>query len=153
MKQYIDKSAVLAEIKEMLQKEYPCDNSEQEAGYDFALYELQDLLNTLEVKEDTISNEPLISSELLTASADYARKQLANPDYPTYNDEYELLCAFEAGANWQKEQIMKDAIEREVKDDAGGYPYIDATELYDYDNDKPLAKAGDKVKVIIMTRE
>ena len=56
-------------------------------------------------------------------------------------------------ANWQKEQIIKDAIEREVKEDAGGYPYIDATELYDYDNDKPLANAGDKVKVIIMTRE
>ena len=43
-----------------------------------------------------------------------------------------------------------DAIEREVKVDAGGYPYIDATELYDYDNDKPLAKAGDKVKVLIV---
>ena len=43
-----------------------------------------------------------------------------------------------------------DAIEREVKEDEGGYPYIDATELYDYDNDKPLAKAGDKVKVLIV---
>lgn len=43
-----------------------------------------------------------------------------------------------------------DAIEREVKEDAGGYPYIDATELYDYENDKPLAKAGDKVKVVFI---
>ena len=43
-----------------------------------------------------------------------------------------------------------DAIEREVKEDAGGYPYIDATELYDYDNDKPLAKAGDRVKVVFI---
>ena len=43
-----------------------------------------------------------------------------------------------------------DDIEREVKEDAGGYPYIDATELYDYDNDKPLAKAGDKVKVVFI---
>lgn len=43
-----------------------------------------------------------------------------------------------------------DAIEREVKVDAGGYPFIEATELYDYDNDKPLAKAGDKVKVVFI---
>lgn len=42
------------------------------------------------------------------------------------------------------------AVKREVKVDAGGYPYIDATELYDYENDKPLAKAGDKVKVLII---
>lgn len=43
-----------------------------------------------------------------------------------------------------------DAIEREVKVDAGGYPFIETTELYDYDNDKPLAKAGDKVKVVFI---
>lgn len=43
-----------------------------------------------------------------------------------------------------------DAIEREVKEDAGGYPYIDATELYDYDNDKTFANAGDKVKVVFI---
>lgn len=47
-------------------------------------------------------------------------------------------------------ELTKDAIEREVKVDAGGYPYIDATELYDYASDKPLAKAGDKVKIIIL---
>ena len=50
-KQYIDKSVVVAEIEKMLQNEYPCDNSEQETGYDCALYELQDFLDTLEVKE------------------------------------------------------------------------------------------------------
>jgi hypothetical protein len=58
--------------------------------------------------------------------------------------------AFIAGAKWHEKQIMNDAIEREVKEDAGGYPYIDATELYYYENDKPLAKAGDKVKVLIV---
>ena len=43
-----------------------------------------------------------------------------------------------------------DAVEREVKKDAGGYQFIEATELYDYDNDKPLAKAGDKIKVVFI---
>lgn len=46
----IDKSALVAEIEKMLQNEYPCDNSEQGTGYSCALYELQDFLNTLEVK-------------------------------------------------------------------------------------------------------
>ena len=57
---------------------------------------------------------------------------------------------FKKGAQWQKEQLLNNAIEREVKVDAGGYPYIDVTELYDYDKDKPLAKKGDKVKLIII---
>ena len=47
----IDKSALAAELERMLQNEYPCDNSEQETGYSCALYELQDFLGTLEVKE------------------------------------------------------------------------------------------------------
>lgn len=60
---------------------------------------------------------------------------------------------FKAGAEWQKERILNNAIEREVKVDAGGYPYIDVTELYDYDKDKPLVKEGDKVKLIIIIEE
>ena len=51
----IDKSAVKAEIERMLQNEYPCDNSEQETGYSCALYELQDFLDTLEVKKVNIA--------------------------------------------------------------------------------------------------
>lgn len=56
MEQYISKSAVVAEIEKMLQEEYPCDNSEQTTGYHCALYELQDLLDTLEVKEMDLEN-------------------------------------------------------------------------------------------------
>lgn len=117
--------------------------SSTEAKYRYEAYtELSEWLDGLEVKET--------SKDLEEAATKYARKQLSNPDYPTYNDEYEMECAFEAGAQWQKQQTMKDAIEREVKEDAGGYPYIDATELYDYENDKPLAKAGDRVKVVFI---
>ena len=57
MAQYIDKSALAAEIEGMLQEEYPCDNSEQTTGYHCALYELQDFLNTLEVKEVDLEKE------------------------------------------------------------------------------------------------
>ena len=42
------------------------------------------------------------------------------------------------------------SVEHTVRVDAGGYPYIPQIELYDYENDIPLAKAGDKVKLIII---
>jgi len=48
---------------------------------------------------------------------------------------------------------MKDAIECEVRVDAGGYPYIPQLELWDYDEDVPLVEKGDKVKVIIIKSE
>lgn len=66
-----------------------------------------------------------------------------------------LKCIADAvryGMKIQKEEMMKEAIERTVKIDAGGYPYIDCDgiELYDYDKDIPLAKEGDKYKVILI---
>lgn len=69
------------------------------------------------------------------------------------DDREQIESAFRAGANWQKEQMMSKAIVREVKVDAGGYPYIPQMELYDYDKDVPLAKEGDKVKVIVTKEE
>lgn len=54
-----------------------------------------------------------------------------------------------------KEKMMEDAVEIEVKEDAGGYPIVplDAIELYNYEKDKPLAKTGDKVKVIVIKED
>jgi hypothetical protein len=50
------------------------------------------------------------------------------------------------------EQMKKDAIELPVKIDAGGYPYIQITgiEFFDYDKDKPTAKEGDVVRILIL---
>ena len=64
-------------------------------------------------KDDVVSNDTIkvISNDLEEAATKYARKQLSNPDYPTYNDEYEMECAFEAGAQWQKKQIIKKSCE------------------------------------------
>lgn len=56
-----------------------------------------------------------------------------------------------AGYEQAEKDIKADAIERTVKVDVGGYPYIDCNiELYDYDKDIPLAQKGEKVKVIIV---
>ena len=74
-----------------------------------------------------------------------------------YLDEYPYdayaQSMFKRGAQWQKEQIMKDATDVTVHIDAGGYPYIPKIELYDYDNDVPLAKEWDKYKVVLIKEE
>lgn len=57
MKQYISKSAIAAEIERMLQDEYACENSEQQTGYNCALFELQHFLNNLKVKEVDLEKE------------------------------------------------------------------------------------------------
>lgn len=51
----IDKAAIVAEIRKRV-NEYPCDNSEQDIGYHCALYEMQDFLNNLKVKEVDLEN-------------------------------------------------------------------------------------------------
>lgn len=67
-------------------------------------------------------------------------------------DQYNLDGYKEALA-WLEKQGQKDAVEATVKVDAGGYPYIPAMELYDYTEDKPLAKEGDKVKLIFIKKD
>lgn len=54
---------------------------------------------------------------------------------------------------WQKQQMMAKAVDATVHIDAGGYPYIPQMELYDYDKDIPLAKKGDKYKVILIKED
>lgn len=58
------------------------------------------------------------------------------------------------GKELMKQQLMTKAVDAVVKVDAGGYPYIDRTiELYDYDKDIPLAKKGDKYKLILIKED
>lgn len=56
-------------------------------------------------------------------------------------------------AKWQITKLMKDATEVTVHIDAGGYPYTPEIELYDYDKDVPLAKEGDKYKVVLIKED
>jgi hypothetical protein len=72
------------------------------------------------------------------------------PEVDESSSTYGKRQAFKAGANWQKQQMMAKAVDAAVHIDAGGYPYIPQMELYDYDKDIPLAKEGEKVKVIVI---
>lgn len=60
-----------------------------------------------------------------------------------------FLDAIEHGMELQK----KNATAVTVHEDAGGYPYIPQIELYDYDKDIPLAKEGDKYKVVLIKED
>jgi hypothetical protein len=78
-------------------------------------------------------------------------KWLADNHKQIFNNGYEE--GFEAGRDDMSEEMLKDAIDATVHIDAGGYPYIPQIELYDYDKDIPLAKEGEKVKVIVIKED
>ena len=81
----------------------------------------------------------------------FANWQKKNDDYAI---EIAHMAGEEEGKNIMKQQLMAKAVDAVVKVDAGGYPYIDRTiELYDYDKDTPLAKKGDKYKVILIKED
>ena len=121
-----------------------------------------------EPKKTTGIEEKKLPEGLEKAAEKYAQKEYPNEpscgqwgtgDYePPVDMEYprEIATdAFIAGAEWGRTKTMEKAVEIEVKEDAGGFPIVplDAIELYDYEKDKPLAKAGDKVKVIVIKED
>ena len=92
----------------------------------------------------TLQEQPVCEEQIM-------KSPLVSVGY-TASEELQRIN-YENGRKDMKEQMMKEAVERIVKEDAGGYPYIDATELYDYTEDKPLAKKGDKVRIVIVKED
>lgn len=104
----------------------------------------------------------IINQELWELAEEPASKDLEEVATKYGTDEFPSLCsgckhipidAFKDGAKWQKEQMMANAVEVTVRIDAGGYPYTPEIELYDYDKDVPLAKKGDKYKVVLIKED
>lgn len=106
----------------------------------------QNLSNVERIGKDW-KEEP-VSEEL-----EKAAKRYSDNEDPICTCEECLIKTFKTGAMWQKEKMMVNATKVTVHIDAGGYPYIPQMELYDYDNDVPLAKEGDKYKVILIKEE
>lgn len=100
------------------------------------------ILCNLDAYIDSLQGEP-VSEELEKAAYHNCIDRLSK----------ESIEDFKAGAKWKEQQMMKDATDVTVHVDAGGYPYIPQMELYDYDNDVPLAKEGDKYKVILIKED
>lgn len=95
-------------------------------------------------------NEEPVSDELIDVAKQYVKEHVIGIDKVTFSIATDM---FISGAKWQREQMMMDAIDVTVHIDAGGYPYIPQMELYDYDKDVPLAKEGDKYKVVLIKEE
>ena len=112
-----------------------------------------------------------VSEDLEEAANEYAKDYLFTP-----KPQRAPNIHFINGANWQKqqdqsiielaedhamlagmekmkEQMMAKAVDATVHIDAGGYPYIPQMELYDYDKDIPLAKEGDKYKLVLIKED
>lgn len=104
-------------------------------------------------------DEEPVSEDLEEAARRYAALQAGMKDAMTseYYEEYPYsqndIKAFKAGANWKEQKLIAKAVDIEVKVDAGDYPYIPQIELYDYVEDIPLTREGDKYKVILIKED
>ena len=144
----IDKDKIIAEIDKLVDKGkyHEVLDCAYFGGKNAALYALKARINTLEVKEVDLEKE-------------YEEYVVDDPIWGNFitNDTMGMELAkhfFELGLKANQECNVIGTLEREVKIDAGGYPCIDCyIEFYDYEKDIPLAKEGDKVKVIVVKEE
>ena len=140
---------VRAEIERRIEELQPCNTRENLrahgaiAGY----YQILSFINSMQ--EEPVSEDLEEACEQL---AENARKHKAETSSPFYS-QTDYRQGVVDGAKWQKAKLMKDATPVTVYIDVGGYPYIPQLELYDYDKDVPLAKEGDKYKVILIKEE
>jgi hypothetical protein len=150
MAHYIDKDALVAEIERRRDRitkgifSIPLTGSDRaSATFEYEILgKIKDFINTLEVKEVDLENE---IKQYIDNHRDVEVGK-ADTQFNCYDME-EIARYF---TNWQKEQLMKNAIDVTVHIEAGNYPYIPQMELYDYDKDVPLAKEGDKYKVVLI---
>lgn len=125
-----DKEKIKAEIERHMKEYSPVQSSE--GKYRIEAY--KELLGFI----DDIQEEP-VSEDMEEAAFDYA-------EACKYDGGEKLLCVehFKAGAQWQKEQMMKDAVDGEV------YMTIFGDATITVDNLNGDLAQGDKVKVIII---
>ena len=94
-------------------------------------------------KEEPVSEDLEEVSEKFRWNIEESCYQNDNGTYTYSSDNIEE--AFKAGAKWQKEQLMKDAVEAKITL-LDGISYVDKNTLSQY-------KAGDKVKIVIVKED
>ena len=149
----IDKDALVAEIERMkadaLQKKEQCKRSGLERiMHQIGAYnKILSLINTLDVKDLDLEKEPA-SEDLEQAANEFGIRQ--GIELKPFAIKF-----FKAGTQWQKEQILKDAIECEVSQTMVDVIPMDSIEILPDGLflDKSKFKVGDKVKVIVLPSE
>lgn len=142
---------IKAEI-ERLKAEHPVGNFGEsfeggyDAGYCCCCCEIADFLSTLE-SENPVPND-LEEAANKSSSEAYPYKDehcLYDKDMVAETREY-YKEGFIAGAKWDREQMMNEAVEGTiVYDYLGGYPAIKPNWL--------IGNIGDKVRVIVLKKE
>lgn len=102
-----------------------------------------------EAYNDVLAILDTMQEEHVSEDLEEAAKQFAT-DTESGKVDIVKQSAFFWGAICNKQQMIAKAVDVTVHIDNGNYPYIPQIELYDYDKDIPLAKEGDKYKVILI---
>lgn len=119
----------------------PLDNREQKTGYESALIDVETFLSTLE-SEKPVPND-----------LEEAAKKHSCYDEDCEGAWYEPIVrnAFIAGAKWDRQQMMREAVEGVVCYGSKG-AYIETDFLGEYNTDV-YGNPGDKVRVIVCKKE
>lgn len=125
---------------------YYLDNSEQALGYGLALDDIEKFLDTLSEEHDKNLEEA--AEEY--GKAQYGRKASLLPDR-CRGCYAPIVYAFITGAEWQKSQMLKDAVETEVWNYSSDED-LRAIPLFGIDKFNNL-KDGDKVRIVIIKEE
>lgn len=140
----IDKDALVAEIERLKNIYNDEDDIHDVAKYNI-LIDILDFLDTLEVKEVDVNKE---ISQFIAANFEKAKIGHKISLRRTARHFFEL------GLKEKQENNVIGTFEREVKIDDAGYPYIDCDfEFYGYEPGIPLAKKGDKIKIVVAKEE
>ena len=139
---YIDAKKLRAEIRHMLKDNSPYFDVQERTGAHIALAKLSSFL-------DTLSEEP-------DKSMEEAAYKYSLESRPSVYGQVDVIDAFEAGAKWQKEQMLKDAFvdnyvvhDGRIELEGDPLPSLDPILILPY----PQFKPGDKVRIVVLKAE
>ncbi len=131
-----DKEKIKSEIERLLrvkEETSHLNQSDFNSGRWKGLMEVKSFIDSLPKESASEDLEEAAKEYRLSASLD-------NERYLTFGSN--IMNAFVAGANWQKEQMMKDAIDAKL---SFGQPV-----LLSHPVSPQIAKDGDKIKLIVV---
>ena len=157
-------------LKKLLEvSTYYLDNSQQALGYSFALDDLEDFIDSLPDEEPKHKSNPLFNKCVENCDPETMAEVNRNVDKMLLDEELERFIASgksvtveDCGtykvsyhdfkkvarhfAEWQKEQMLKDAVDGSVAQDIYSRNLVAKTK----DLSKYNLKFGDKIKLIIV---
>jgi hypothetical protein len=137
MNKYIPAEKLIAEIESIINRDDPIEyNLMEKQAYNRALSDAIDIISSLQ------QEQPELPSNLDEAAVEFSKDVASGHIYK------DLCVGFKAGAEWQKEQVLKDAVDGKVYFQIGGIKRVKSD---DFENSG--IHLGDKVRIIIVKEE